>query len=297
MIQFLTYIIVYPIAKLISLLPFTIFYFISDLLYYLIYYAIGYRKKLVLENMRKVFPEKSIEELKKLRKEFYHHFVDIFMEMIKTSSMSLKEMHKRMQLANPELFVGLSEKYPGVIVMTSHHANYEWLIGLNVFLANNAYAVYKKINNKYLNNFIVKSRAKFNCILISTKETREVINKNYKEGKHGTYALISDQSPKKRSIKYYTEFFGHEIPVYTSAEQIAKEYNYPVTFFDTKKVSRGKYKTTYEVLTCSPRDFKDYEITDLFIKKVEKQIREQPAYYFWTHDRFKHEKPSQSGIS
>ncbi len=297
MLQFLTYIIVYPIAKLISLLPFPILYFISDLFYYLIFYVIGYRKKLVLENMQKVFPEKSLEELKKLRQEFYHHFVDIFMEMIKTSSMSLKEMHERMYLTNPDLFSGLSREHPGVVVMTSHHANYEWLIGLNVLLDNDAYGVYKMIKNKYLNNFIVKSRARFNCILITTKETRQIIHQNYKRGKHGTYALISDQSPKKRSIRYYTHFFGHEIPVYTSAEQIAKEYNYPITFFDTKKIGRGKYQTTYEVLTYSPRDFQDYEITDLFIKKVEKQIREQPAYYFWTHDRFKHQKTSESTIS
>ena len=61
-----------------------------------------------------------------------------------------------------------------------------------------------------------------------------------------------------------------------------------VMFFKVKRIKRGYYETTFKTVTLNPNDYKDYEITDLFLKFVEEQIYEAPQYYLWTHKRWKH---------
>jgi len=249
---------------------------------------VGYRKKLVLHNLEIAFPEKSPEERLRIRKEFYRHFVDLFMEMIKTSAISGEEILRRMKTVNEKDFLKFLEENPTTILMTSHHANYEWLLGLNQLLPDPAFVIYKKVENKYFNNFVKRTRGRFNCVLVPTKEIIDLIEKNHNDGVSGLYGFASDQSPKRNKIYHHTLFFGQRVPVHTSTEMLAKKYNYPIVILNTKKLGRGFYETRFEVLAEEPRLFPDYEITDLFMQKLEKQIREQPEYYFWTHNRFKY---------
>jgi len=249
---------------------------------------------MVLNNLEIAFPEKSPKERLRIRKEFYRHFVDIFMEMIKTSSITGDELLRRMHPTNELEFSEFLKENPTTILMTSHHANYEWLLGLNQILPNPAYVIYKKVQNKYLDNFVKKTRAKFNCILIPTKEIIDLIEKNHIDKIPGLYGFASDQSPKRSKIYHYSPFFGHMVPVYTGAEMIAKKFNYPIVILNTIKIKRGFYETTFEVLAKDPRSFPDYQITDLFMQKLEKQIIDQPDYYFWTHNRFKYVKQNEN---
>lgn len=249
---------------------------------------------MVLNNLEIAFPDKSPEERLRIRKEFYRHFVDLFMEMIKTSSISGEELLKRMKTVNEQAFIKFLKENPSTILMTSHHANYEWLLGLNQILPYPAFVIYKKVQNKYFDNFVKKTRGRFNCNLVPTKEIIDLIEKNHIEDVPGTYGFASDQSPKRSKIYHYSSFFGQMVPVYTSAEIIAKKYNYPLVILNSRKLKRGYYETTFEVLAKEPRSFPDYQITDLFMQKLEKQIIDQPEYYFWTHNRFKYIKRTEN---
>src|SRR5262245_62082978 len=86
-----------------SLLPEPIMYFLSDLMYFIFYYVLGYRKKVVVDNLRKSFPEKSAAEIKQITKKFYHHFCDIFLESIKTFTASEKYITSRVKVINGDL--------------------------------------------------------------------------------------------------------------------------------------------------------------------------------------------------
>ena len=287
MLHFLVYILTYPIILLVSILPFRILYLLSDFIYFIFYYLIGYRKKIVFENLKIAFPKKSDRELKILRKKFFHHFVDLFLEMIKTFTISNKEILKRFKLINKEDFTNFLNKHQNVLLMSSHYANYEWLFSLNLLIDHNGFGAYKKVKNRYFDRFIRKSRGRFNSKLVPTKDFFKTVEKNDAEQIPCIYGLLSDQSPKIDRTYYWTEFFGVKVPVFTSTEMLAKKYNYPVIYMNTEKIKRGYYETTMHVLSENPREIPDYQITDQFVKKLEEQIIKQPEYYFWSHKRFK----------
>ena len=290
MIHLIAYILIYPLVVLVSILPFRILYLVSDFFYLVIYYILGYRKKTVMDNLKIAFPEKSDTELKKIMKEFYHHFLDVFMEMIKTFTISNEEILKRFKLTNQEELDAFMARNDNVLLMSSHYANFEWLFSLNLRVDHKGFAAYKKVKNKYMNNFIVRSRSRFNSTLIPTKELIATLGENDSKEIKCVYGMLCDQSPKLLKTYHWSNFFGAQVPVISGTEMLAKKYNYAVMYIETTKVKRGFYETKMGILSENPREVPDFEITDLFMKKLEAQIKKNPAYYFWTHKRFKHMK-------
>jgi len=288
MIHLIGYILIYPLIVLISILPFRILYLVSDFFYLILFYILGYRKKAIMANLKIAFPDKSDTELKRIMKEFYHHFLDIFMEMIKTFTISNEEILKRFKLTNPKELDDFMARNDNILLMSSHYANFEWLFSLNLRVTHNGFAAYKKIKNKYFNNYIVRSRGRFNTTLIPTKEIMPEMAKNDAKAIKSVYGMLVDQSPKLTKAYHWTTFFGKEVPVITGTEMLAKKYNYAVMYIETTKVKRGYYETRMEILSENPREVPDFEITDLFMKKLEAHIRKAPEYYFWSHKRFKY---------
>lgn len=284
----LIYILVYPLIWLISILPFRILYIISDFLFLIVYYIIGYRKKIVLSNLKIVFPNKTKKELLSIRRKFYHHFVDIFLELIKSFTISEKEISKRYKFKNIELFDELHKNGGSLAIVGAHYANWEWIICLDKVVKYKTYGVYKKVSNKYFNTTILKSRGKFGLVLKQTSKIIKEIEINKKAGNQAIYGLLSDQSPQLKKTHYWNEFFGVKLPIHTGAEMLAKKYDLDLVFMNTKKIKRGFYKTSFELITDDAKKYANYELTDIFLDKVEKQVKAEPAYYFWTHKRFKH---------
>lgn len=288
--QFLVYIIAFPFLWLISILPFRIFYFFSDCVYVLVYYIIGYRKKVVRANLALTLPHLNDAERKKIEKKFYQHMCDMFLEMIKTMSISPDEMEKRFHVTNINLILDYAKKGKSVILVASHYASYEWLLTINPKLGFQGVAVYKKLANPYFDKLIRKIRSKYNCEMIPTKNAIPVMAQNQRDGKLSLYGLASDQSPKLDRIFHSNDFMGIEVPVHTGAEMLAKKYDLSVIMVKVKKVKRGYYEATFLSLAENPKDFEDFKITEMYIKEVEKQIYEAPEYYLWTHKRWKHKK-------
>ncbi|PXY41269.1 lipid A biosynthesis acyltransferase [Flavobacterium cheongpyeongense] len=288
--QFLVYILAYPLLWLISILPFRIFYWFSDCVYFLVYYIIGYRKKVVQANLALALPHLSDAERKKIEKKFYQHMCDMFLEMIKTMSISAEEMEKRFHVTNIDLILDYAKKGKSVILVASHYASYEWLLTINPKLGFQGIAVYKKLANPYFDKLIRKIRSKYNTELIETKKAIPLMAQNQRDGKLSLYGLASDQSPKLDRIFHASSFMGIEVPVHTGAEMLAKKYDLSVIFVKVKKVKRGYYEATFLSLADNSKDYEDFKITEMYLKEVEKQIYEEPEYYLWTHKRWKHKK-------
>lgn len=282
------YALIYPFIWFISILPFRILYFISDIIFAILFYIIGYRKKIVLSNLQLSFPEKSNEELLIIRKKFYSHFVDVFIEMIKTFTMSNKEIHTRYTFTNIDFFTELYKDGKSVILVGSHYANWEWIMSLDSFIDYKGYAAFTKINNRYFNNKVLKSRAKFGTNLIQTSQILAELKNNQQNNIQAAYGLLSDQSPQLKKTFYWGNFLGNKVPIHTGAEMLSKKYDMNMVFIDTKKIKRGYYETTFSLISDDANNIADYKLTDIFLEKVEKKIREQPEYYLWTHNRFKH---------
>ncbi len=286
--QFLVYILAYPLLWLISILPFRLFYLFSDFVYFLVYRVIGYRKKVVRENLALTLPHLSDSERKEIEKKFYKHMCDMFLEMIKTMSISHEEMDKRFQITNLDLVLDYAKKGKSVILVASHYASYEWLLTINPKIGFKGVAVYKKLANPYFDKLIRKIRSRYNTEMIETRKAIPTMAQNQRDGVLTMYGLASDQSPKLDRIFHSMEFLGIEVPVHTGAEMLAKKYDLAVIMVKVKKVKRGYYEATFVSLADNPKEYPDFEITEMYLKEVEKQILEVPEFYLWTHKRWKH---------
>ncbi|AXB58402.1 lysophospholipid acyltransferase family protein [Flavobacterium fluviale] len=286
--QFLVYILAYPLLWLISILPFRLFYLFSDFVYFLVYRVIGYRKKVVRENLALTLPHLSDAERKDIEKKFYKHMCDMFLEMIKTMSISPEEMEKRFHVTNIDLVLDYAKKGKSVILVASHYASYEWLLTINPKIGFQGIAVYKKLANPYFDRLVRKIRSKFKTEMIETRKAIPTMAQNQRDGILSMYGLASDQSPKLDRIFHSMKFLGIEVPVHTGAEMLAKKYDLSVIMVKVKKVRRGYYEATFLPIADNPKEFEDFKITEMYLQEVEKQILETPEFYLWTHKRWKH---------
>lgn len=292
--QFVVFLIFYPLIWLISILPFRALYFLSDCFYILIYRIIGYRKKTVRSNLALAFPDSSKEDRLIIEKKFYHHLCDIFLEMTKTLTISEKEMDRRFSFTNLDLYKKVEKENKSIALLMAHYGSYEWAVSMNKHLDFIGFAIYKKIANEHFDKLVKDIRARFKAVLITTKETIPTIQKNEDEGIRGVYGFASDQSPKSSKAHHWGSFMGIETPVHTGAEMLAKRFDMNVMFLKTSKVKRGFYEGTFEILSLDARSVPDYELTDEFLRRVEMQIRTAPEFYLWTHKRWKHTRESSA---
>ncbi len=287
--QGLVFWLVYPILWLISILPFRLFYFVSDMIFVLVYHIIGYRRKTVRENLELVFPEKSEAEIKDIQRKFYSHMCDMFLEMIKSISISDKEIKRRFTFTNLEYLRELEGKNKSIIVMLGHYASYEWINALQLYdLKFRSFGVYKKIKNKYFDDLAKKIRGRFDGTLITTYKATEKIRYNEEQGILGNYAMIADQSPKMSRAKTWIKFMGIRVPVFDGSDRLARKLDMSVFYLHVEKTGRGYYSATLKPITEDARNEPDHFITKRFIELLEKQIRKKPEYYLWTHKRWKH---------
>ena len=295
--QFLIYLIVYPLLWLISIMPFPLLYAFSDGVYVIVYRIIGYRKKVVRENLALALPHLSERELLDIEKKFYHHMCDVFLEMIKTMTISEKEIDRRYTFTNLELYRDLESKGKSIALMCGHYASYEWAVSMNRHITFEGYGIYKKLENPHFDKLVKKIRNRFKATLITTRETIPSIKQNALSGHLGVYGFASDQSPMVSAAYHWNKFMGIEVPVHTGAEMLAKRFDMNMIFLRTKKVKRGYYEATFELLCADPKSVPNYEITDEFLKRIEKQISEAPEFYLWTHKRWKHRKKEVVAIT
>ena len=286
--QLLAFIILYPIIWFISILPFPLFYALSDVIYFFIYRVFKYRKRTVRTNLVLALPHLSDIERKEIERKFFAHMCDMFLEMLKTMSISRKQIDQRFKFTNIEVFQNLEKQNKSIAVMIAHYASYEWVISLNRFTTFPSYAIYKKINNPYFDKLVRKIRLRFKANLLTTSETVPKMEENVQNDILAVYGFASDQSPRLFAQQYWADFMGINVPVYDGAETLARKFDMNVIFLRTKKVKRGHYEATFEIMTENIAADPEHSITDRFLHLVENQIIEAPEFYLWTHKRWKH---------
>lgn len=286
--QRLVYLLVYPLLIAIAYLPRPLFYGLSNGLAFLLHSVIRYRRRLVRENLQLVFPEKPLESIITIEKQTYRHFTDTFLEMLLTLRFTESEMREHMRFTNLEVLQPYLDANQSFFIMCGHYNSYEWLLSMALYVKCEGYAVYTPLSNKYFDKLVKRTRSRFNCGLVSRYEVGNLIHKKKNERISIGLGFASDQSPQNKPKQYRRKFLGIEVPVFTGAERIAKEYNAPVFYAEINKIKRGYYQTTLHLIAADPVSVPNYEITDQFTALLEAQIRENPVNYLWTHNRFKH---------
>jgi len=288
------YYIFYGINWIITLLPLPVLYIISDILYLVLYYYPSYRRKVVATNLKNSFPEKTEEELKSIEKKYYRHLADLVIETFKVTHMTKAEQSKRFTYSNLEIIDKLREEKRDIIAVLGHYNNWEWPTLLPYYLKYKIIIIYKPLQNKYFNRFINNNRSKFGIVLTPTSQIiREIVN--YKRNNINTLSVfISDQTPPKGDIKYWTTFLNQDTPVFTGVEKIASKYDMAIVFFHIQKVKRGYYNLDIELLLDHTAGLPEKLITEAHVRRLEEIIREKPEYWIWSHRRWKHKRPVEN---
>lgn len=277
------------LIKLIGYLPFWFLFFLSDGFYYLIRLS-GYRRKVVLTNLRNSFPEKSEKELKVIAKKFFHHLSDMFFETFKLYRISEKELKKRIQFENTELIDRYYDEGKDVIAVLGHYGNWEWMPSMDLFVKTNGCQVYQTLRSKEYDKYMFDLRSRWGTLNFTMKASYRSMHKLRMDNKRFLIGMISDQSPRKNKIQHYTTFLNQDTPVHLGAEKMAVKTNSPVVFVRIEKPKRGYYKVTLEPLFENPTETKEFEITDTFNKRLENLIKEKPEFWLWSHKRWKHKR-------
>jgi KDO2-lipid IV(A) lauroyltransferase len=282
---------------LIALLPFPVFYKLSDFAFFILNRVIGYRKGVVNANLKNAFPEKCQEEIDEIGRAYFKYMCDLFLETFKTLVISKAEMNKRctMNEDSKALFERYYTENKSVIIVMGHFGNWEW--GGNCFglsCKQQLYVIYHPLSNPYFNSLICSIRNRFGNKLIAMKDTFKDMLQN-KSSVTAT-AFIADQTPHPEAA-YWTTFLNQDTPVFKGTEKIARKLNLPVVYVKVKRVGRGYYELFAETLFETPKDTLEGEITEAHTKRLERDIVEQPETWLWSHRRWKHKRPSNSVIN
>jgi KDO2-lipid IV(A) lauroyltransferase len=271
---------------LMSLLPFWILYLLADFIYLVLYYLTGYRRAVVQLNLRNSFPNKASAELKAIEKQYYKYLGDLTVETIKMITISEKEVRRRMLPTNPEVVESYYRQGRSIIGAVGHYGNWELAaLGFSLIPNYHKVIVYKPLSNKKADEFYQRVRGRFGAILVSMKGT---LRKLVELKKQLTFTvLVSDQTPVRHETQYYTTFLNQQTAVFLGVEKTAKMLNSVVIFGDVQRVKRGFYQYTIVPLTENAAATADHQITDLHVQYLEKMIKREPAFWLWSHRRWK----------
>lgn len=277
--------------RLFSKLPLKVLFLFSDLFYLLAYYIVGYRKKIVLSNIKHAFPEKSDAEIKNIARKFYRNFTDSMAETIKILTMRRKELHRRFVIKNANLVTDNVDNGEIVIGMCGHFFNWEGhLLTSSSKMGEKCETVYTKLSSPFFEKLMKSIRCRFGAVLTERKTFQRAFLRN--RNKPRLIVLAADQRPNLSDIRYWTPFMNRETAFFEGGEKLAKKFNTKVIYAHTSKPKRGHYVFEYQLLSQPPYvDQEPHSITDRFIKSLEKNIRAEPSIYLWSHNRWKHKKP------
>ena len=278
----------YPILWGLSKLPFRLLYGISTACYYLLYYVFGYRKKVIVANLKMTFPGLSNKDQKRITKQFYRHMCDLIVQSLKSLTISEQELRRRFVYENLEYCHELYQKNRSVFIMCGHYASWEWSIMMPMLVPYRGVGVYKKLKNPYFDRLARRIRGRFEGILVPNKEIRKYLTQCNEQGTKTMTMIISDQSPKSKSFRHSFEFLGHDTPFFTGTEDMARSMNYALIYLKIEKVKRGHYKGTVVPISEDVSAQERGAVTRKFIAALEEQIRKEPQYYLWSHKRWKH---------
>lgn len=283
MSKILYYLLILPL----SLLPLKVLFLFSDLFFFISYRVLAYRKKVIIGNLKNSFPEKTEAEINAIGKEFYKYFCDFIFESIKSFSISKESVLERCKFINPEVLNDLYDKNKSVMMICGHYNNWELAASaISNFVKHDAVGVYRPLNNTFFDNKFKESRARYGGELLSKYVVKDYLKEN--ADKNIIIGFISDQCPKKNNKQlFWTKFLNQETAVMFGAEKYAVDFNLAVGFLNITRVKRGYYELSVEIITENPRDEEYAFITKKHTQLLEKQILAEPAYWLWTHRRWK----------
>ncbi|MDE7382236.1 MAG: lysophospholipid acyltransferase family protein [Muribaculaceae bacterium] len=276
-------------VRLIGALPLRMLYCISDFLAWLARDVVKYRRRVVDENIDSSFPQLPWSVRRSISRQFYNFLGDYFMETLHLSSMSEKEMRRRLQVEGIEEVNAAFAEGKSVILYLGHYCNWEWVSSLPLYLPKEVVAaqIYHPLENKVADEVFLKIRGHFGAVSVPMADTLRRLIGWRNEGKQTVTGFIADQAPTMDSIHHFVEFLNHDTPVLTGGEKIARKLKAAVFYCDLSRPRRGEYRCVMKKIADDASATDEFYITDTYYSLLEQSILHQPAYWLWSHRRWK----------
>lgn len=285
----ITYYIFYLFTRFFALLPFWALQLLSLKLYFLFYFMIPYRKKVIRQNIERSFPDYSKAAHVKIIKGFYHNLCDILLEGIKGFSITKNDLLKRYVFVNPEVMNDLYAKGQDVVAVGAHYANWEWgIMAAPLQLKHKLFAFYTPLSNKPIDAYMRENRNKWGTELVSAGDAKRIFDAKKEEP--AMYFFGADQSPAKPKGAHWMTFLNQDTACIKGPEFFARRYRMPVVYFDVQRVKKGFYTVLLKVIEPDPVNTSSGEITENYMHELEKIVLKKPEDYLWSHRRWKHSR-------
>lgn len=274
------------LLKAVAIWPYRVLYFISDLIFPILYYIARYRRKVVRKNLVNSFPEKSEKEIIKIEKQFYRHFCDYVMETVKLMHISDDEMRKRMRFTNIEIIEEMRKDGKPFFVYLGHQGNWEYVTSISLWVdpSLSGCQVYHPLSSKVMDKLMYRLRNRFNTVGIPQKNTLRTIITMMKEGKQPLLGLIADQRPQRYPEPEWTTFLNQDTPIITGGETLGRRLDAHFIYGSIKCIRRGYYEITLQPIV--PVEGEEYSYSKQYMRMLEKDIKDQPHMWLWSHKRW-----------
>jgi KDO2-lipid IV(A) lauroyltransferase len=274
----------------VSRIPIEAGYFFADFIYLILKHLVRYRKRVIESNLRLVFPNKDSRERALIINRYYRHLSELFVEIVYSLYIPKKVLEKRIHFVNPELLNRYYSEGRHVVAVSGHYANWEWGYGCPMYCRHKLIEIYKRLNNKTSNRLFHDIRARFGGMPVEMANMKPVISESRKQPV--LIYLVADQTPATNErLWYYTTFLGVDgTPVFTGPERIARRFDAVFVFVYMEKIKRGYYRLEFIPLCEHSKDMPDLELTDRYLRIMEKLIYNKPEYWMWSHRRWKRRK-------
>lgn len=278
------------LISVLSRLPLSALYKLSDLLFLIFYHLIKFQRRILTENLDRAFPDISPSERDRLAAACYRNALDFLVESLKSWRLDEAELERRVTLKNPELITELSEQHKTLLALTSHSGNWEWLqLACADQLETPLAALYSSLNMPDIDALLKTVRSRFGSTLIEAKTALPSLVEFSRQ--KGVIAVNADQGPRPEDEKYWGRFLGIETAFFTGPDKLARLFKAPVVFVRMRRIRRGYYEVEFELLCEPPYQKQQDSIMPAYIKAAEQQILAAPQDWFWLYKRWKYTRP------
>jgi len=283
------------ILKLLGYTPFWLLYIFADIIYFICFRIIGYRKKTIVKNLKNSFPEKSDQEIGKITASFYRHFADLVVETIKAFQASEDTFRRRFHYINPEVLDELYQQGKSVALLSGHYGNWEWTIALPKIIRHHVNVIYRPIQDETFDRYMKDVRSRFGMFLMPARISLRTMLELEKTRQISATYYLTDQTALQ-DTDYWMMFLNQETAVFPGAEILASKLKQAVVFMDIQKVRRGYYEVVFTKLFDDASQTKPFEVTKAHSRFLEEIIRKRPELWLWSHKRWKHKRPENIPI-
>ena len=266
----------------------------ADIVYFVIYRLVGYRRGVVRRNLANAFPDKDECERRQIERRYYRHLADVAVEFVHNLYATPTSIKRRYKIVNREVVDRYYERGQTVVLLSAHYNNWEYMVSsLNMQMLHHGIGVGKPLNDKLTGPYIAKKRIRYGTEVVDQRDVRQVVEYYDRYKVPCALMMLGDQSPSNPTKSYWTRFLNQDTAFLYGAEYFARKYDYPVLYYAVKKVKRGYYEVTLTPFSEHPREEEQYAIVERYARTLEKQIVERPEYWLWSHRRWKLTKPDK----